>query len=120
MPNISLSILPYLFSALVRLSVANAMGLSMLLSWASSLGQLLLLLVCCKVAPSPTPGTYVSMYSGFVSSQNFMHASSFMIDFALSSILWYVAFQVHSVLVDVKYFFRDSQVSAVLGKNFPK
>ena len=41
MPSVSLSKLLYLFSALVRLLLANVMGLRMLLSSASSLWQLL-------------------------------------------------------------------------------
>ena len=50
---------------------------------------------------------------------NFIDASSFMINFALSIIFWYVVFQVHSVLFDIS-FLRDSQVSAVLGDILPK
>ena len=42
-----------------------------------------------------------------------------MIDFASSNILWYVAFQVHSVLADVN-FLSDSHTSAVKGVNLPK
>ena len=67
MPKASLSMLLYLYSTLVRLLLANVMGLSMLLSGASSLWQLVLLLVCSK-ASSPTPYALVSMYSGLVSS----------------------------------------------------
>ena len=42
-----------------------------------------------------------------------------MIDFALLDIVWYVAFQVYSVLADVN-FMSDLQMSAMLGKNFQK
>ena len=42
-----------------------------------------------------------------------------MIDFALSNISWYVAFQVHPVLGDVS-FLSDLQTSAVLGENLFK
>ena len=48
-----------------------------------------------------------------------MHASSFMIAFALSNIFWYAVFQVYSVLADVS-FHSDSHTSAVLGENLPK
>ena len=64
-PSASLSILLYLFSALVRLLLLNAISLSMLLSGASSLGQLVLLLVCNKAAPSPAPDASVSIYLEF-------------------------------------------------------
>ena len=63
MPRASLSKLLYLFSALVRLLVLNVMGLSMLLSGTSSMWQLVLLLVCSRVAPSPTLNTSISMCS---------------------------------------------------------
>ena len=46
----------------------NTMGVSMLLSGVSLLGQLVPCLVCCRAAPSPTPDASISMYSGFVSS----------------------------------------------------
>ena len=68
MPTASLLILGYLFLALDRLLHANAMGHSMLLSFAMSLGQLLPFLVCSKLAPKPTSDASVSMYSGLVSS----------------------------------------------------
>ena len=47
------------------------------------------------------------------------HISSFVIDFALLNIFWYVVFLVHSVLADVN-FLSDSQMSAVLGDNLLK
>ena len=55
-------------SVLSQAFFANAVGLSMLLSRVSSLGQLVLLLVCSKPSLSETPDASVSMYSGFVSS----------------------------------------------------
>ena len=64
-----------------RLLLANVIGLSMLLYCAMSLGQLVPFLVCSRLAP--TPYASVSKYSGLASSQNFMHASAFMIEFAL-------------------------------------
>ena len=94
------------------------MGLSMLLSGAVSLGQLVLLLVCSGAAPSPTQDASVSSYSGFVSSQNFIQAS-FMTDLALLNSFWYVTFRVHSDLTYVS-FLSDSKMSAVLGQNLLK
>ena len=44
------------------------MGLSMLLPGASSLGQLILLLLCRRAAPNPTPDASVSVCSSLVSS----------------------------------------------------
>ena len=67
MPSASLSILLYLFSALIRLLLENAMGLGMLLSSALSLEQLVLLLFCRRSAPNQTPDASVSTYSGLVS-----------------------------------------------------
>ena len=113
MPSASLFILLYVFSAPVRLLLVNAMGLSMLLSGASSVGQLVLFLVCSNAAPSHTPDAFISMYIGLVLSYNFIHASLLMNAFAFLNILWYVAFQVHSVLADVS-FLNGSHVSAVL------
>ena len=49
-----------------RLLLTNVMGLSMLLSGAVSLGQLLPFCVCTRLAPSPTPDASVSRYSGLV------------------------------------------------------
>ena len=95
------------------------MVLSMLLSSTLSTGQLVLLLVCRKVAPNLTPDATVSMYGSLVSSEIFMHAISFKIAFALSNIFWYVTFQAHSVLAGIS-FLSDSHKSAVLGENSPK
>ena len=119
MISASLPIMLYLFSASVRLLLANAMGLSMLLSGPSSLGQLVLFLVCINAAPSPTPDASVSMYGGFISSKNFIHASSLMITFVLLNIFWYVAFQVLSVLTDMS-FLSGSHLPAVLRGNLHK
>ena len=66
MPNACLSILPYVFLVLDRHLLANAIGHSMLLSGAMSLGQLLPFLVCSKLAPSPTPEALVSKYISIV------------------------------------------------------
>ena len=66
--NASLSMLLYLHSALVRLLLTNAIGLSIMLSGATSLGHVVPSLVCNWVAPSPIPDASVSMYRGFVSS----------------------------------------------------
>ena len=54
------------FSALDRLLLTNAMGLSMLLSGALSLGQLEVFLGSCRLSPSPTPDASVSRYSQLV------------------------------------------------------
>ena len=64
----SISVMLYLLSALDRLLLANAMGLSMLLLSALSLWQLVPLLVCSRAAPSVTPDVSVSRYSGWASS----------------------------------------------------
>ena len=45
-----------------------------------------------------------------------MHASSFIIDFALSNNFYYVAFQVHPVLTDFNHL-SASHTSAELGEN---
>ena len=58
----------YLFSALDKLLLVNAMGLSMLLSGTLSQGLLVLLLVCSRPDPSPTQDALVSRYNGFASS----------------------------------------------------
>ena len=50
------------------LLLTNTMGLSMLLSGVLSLGTLVPLLVCSKLAPSSTPDALVSRYNGLVSS----------------------------------------------------
>ena len=68
MPNASLSILLYLCSVLDTLTLANAMGCSMLLSGAASLGQFVPFLFCSKLAPSPTQYASVSKYSGLALS----------------------------------------------------
>ena len=65
------------FSALDRLLLANAMGLRILLFGASSLEQLVPLIVCSRAALSPTPDASLFMYSGLVSSYNFINASFF-------------------------------------------
>ena len=56
MPNASLSMLLYLFSAADMLLLAKVIGLRMLLSGASSLGQLIPPLISSRPTPSPTPG----------------------------------------------------------------
>ena len=53
-------------SALVRLLLANVIGLSMVLSGAISLWHVAPSLVCNRVAPSSTPNELVSKYTGFV------------------------------------------------------
>ena len=68
MPSASLSMLLFLFSVLHRLLLTNVMGLNILLSAAVSLGQLVLLLICTREAPSPTPDASVSRYSSSISS----------------------------------------------------
>ena len=64
----SLFMLLYFFSALDRLLLVNAMDMRIQLFGASSLGQRVLLIVCSRVAHSPTANAHVSMYSGLVSS----------------------------------------------------
>ena len=56
-----------MFSALVRLLLSNAMGLTMLLSGASSFGQLVLCHLCSNATPSTTADTSISMYVDLVS-----------------------------------------------------
>ena len=68
MPRAFLSMLLYLFSASVRVLLANAVGLSMLLSGASSLTQLILVLVCSKAPPSSNPYATLSVHSGLILS----------------------------------------------------
>ena len=58
----------YLFSALDRLLLVNAMALSMLLSSAISLGQLVPFHICSRLATSPTPDASVSKCSDLVLS----------------------------------------------------
>ena len=58
----------YLHSALVRLLLANAVSLRMVLFGAVSLGHVIPSLVCNRAVPSPIPDASVSRYSGFVSS----------------------------------------------------
>ena len=114
MPNASLSILLYLFSALDRLLLANTMVCNMLLSDTMSHGQLVPFLVYSR--PAPSPDASVSKYSGLVSLENFMHSSAFMMDFDLLNNFWYVAFQVHSVLTNVSCF-SALHTSSVLEEN---
>ena len=63
----------YLLSTLDRLLLANAMGLSMLLSGALSLGQLVPLLVCSRAVPSPTPGLSLHKVVGSHCKISYMH-----------------------------------------------
>ena len=70
------------FSAADRLLLAKVIGLSVFLSGASSLLQLTPSLICNRPALSATPDAFVSRYSGFATSKNFMYAS-FIVDFVL-------------------------------------
>ena len=67
MPIASLSMILYLFSVVDKLLLAKAIGLRILLSGASSLGQFVLSLAHRRLASSPTPDASVSRYSSFVS-----------------------------------------------------
>ena len=80
-----------IFSVVDRLLLANVTDLRILLSGTSSLGQLVPSLVCSRPAPSPTPDASVSRYSGFVSLQNSMQASTFM----LPNESMYIIFMLH-------------------------
>ena len=62
-PNASLSMLLYLHSALVRLLLANAMGLNMVLSGEISFGNVVPSLVCNRAAPSPILDASVSRHT---------------------------------------------------------
>ena len=74
MPVASLSVFLYLFSTLDRLLLANAMGLNVLLSGTSSLGQLVSLLVCSRVASSQTSDATITMNNGlFHHNISFIH-----------------------------------------------
>ena len=66
--NACLSMLLYLYSALVRLLLANVIGLRMVLSGAISCGHVVPSLVCNMVAPNPILDASVSRYRGLVSS----------------------------------------------------
>ena len=59
MPNVSLSMLLYLHSALDRLLLANEIGLRMVLCGAASYGHVLPSLVCNRAVPSPIPDVSV-------------------------------------------------------------
>ena len=61
-PNVSLLIVLCLFSMLVRLLLANIIGLSMVLPGEISLGHVASFLACNRVALSPTPDASVSKY----------------------------------------------------------
>ena len=91
----------------------------MLLSGASSLGQLVLFLVCSIWLLVQPQMHQFQCIAAWFHHRNFIHASSLMIAFALLNIFWYIAFQVHSVFTDVS-FFSGLHVSAMLGDNLPK
>ena len=57
----------YLHSALVRLLLANAISIRMVLSGAVSLGHVIPFLVCNSAVPSQIPVILVSRYKGFAS-----------------------------------------------------
>ena len=63
-----LSMLLYLYSVLLRLLFANAVGLRMVLSGAISFGHVVPSLVCNRVAPSPIPYASVLRQRGLVTS----------------------------------------------------
>ena len=67
-PNVSLSMLLYLCSALLRLLLAKVMDLRMVLYRAISFGHVVPSLVCNRVVQIPIPDASVSKYSGLVSS----------------------------------------------------
>ena len=62
MPSTSLSVLLYLLSTLDRLLLANAMGLSMLLSGVLSFGKFVPFLVCSRTARSPVQDDLAGFY----------------------------------------------------------
>ena len=64
--NASLYTLLNLLSTMDLLLLINIIGLKILLSGASSLGQFVPTHVCSRMA-SPTPDGYIPNYSGFVS-----------------------------------------------------
>ena len=118
-PNASFSMLLYLHSALVRLLLANAIGLGWCCLEQYLLGMFVPSLVCNRVVPSPIPDASVSRYRGLISSQNIMHTSSFINDFVLSYRAWYEAFYIHTALLGVS-FSNGSHTFAVLGEYLPK
>ena len=65
MPDVSLSMLHYLVSPLVRLLHVNAMGCNAVFSGALSPGNHKMSLACRSPASSPTPGTYFFQVQGF-------------------------------------------------------
>ena len=104
------------FSVVDKLLLAKLIGLRLLLSGPSSLGQLVPSLVCSGPAPNPTPDASVSNWGVFISSENFMQASSFIIDFALSYSAWWLPSHVHSVFANVSHL-SESHTSVMLGEN---
>ena len=109
----------YLCSALVRLLLVNAVGLRMVLSGVLSLEEVIPSLVCNRPVLSPIPDASVSSYRSLVPSYNFMHTSSFISDFTSRYRVWYNAFLVHTVLIDIS-FQSGSHVLVVLGENLHK
>ena len=76
----------------------------------------MLSLTCSNGVPRPTPYASFHMYNGFLTSEYFMHVSSFTDDLALLYISQYDLFQAQAALTDVS-FLNGLHTYTVIGEN---